>query len=302
MKHPARLLNSLIGHSKHHVKNSTEFIHALQTLRVGPQDIMVSFNMVSLFTNVPILSCHFTQDIVTVFKDMLTSTYFVCNGQCYEQTDGIAIGSPLSPIIANFNMEDSEKRVLEKATHKPLRWYHYVDDTFVTWQHGVNKLETLELLNSMHKKIQFTMGMEDKAHLPFLDTDMYTEKTGRHHRPQDVRIPMHTNLYLRPMSHHHLSNKYMVLATLMFRARTICDKDSLGQELEFLETSFRENGYSLKQIQWVFSRKENNPKDNTKPNSTSFLPHAQLVSGCLNRMLSKHNLRGISIPPKKVCD
>jgi hypothetical protein len=27
-----------------------------------------------------------------------------------------------------------------------------------------------------------------------------------------------------------------------------------------------------------------------------------LVSGCLNRMLSKHNLRGISIPPKKVCD
>jgi hypothetical protein len=128
---------------------------------------MVSFDVISLFTNVPILEplellgCHFTQDIVTLFKHVLTSTYFVCGGQHYEQTDGVAMGSRLSPVIAYFFMEDSEERALEKATHKPSCLYRYVDVTFVIWRHGVDKLKTfLEFLNSIHKKIQFTMEME----------------------------------------------------------------------------------------------------------------------------------------------
>jgi DNA-binding transcriptional MerR regulator len=74
----------------------------------------------------------------------------------------------------------------------------------------------------------------------------------------------------------------------------------LGKELEFLETSFRENGYSLKQIQQVFSRKEKTPRHNKKPNLTAFLPHVQSVSGHLNRMLRKHIIRRINLPPKKV--
>jgi hypothetical protein len=38
----------------------------------------------------------------------------------------------------------------------------YVDDTFVIWQHGVNKLKTfLDILNSIHKKIQFMMKMKN---------------------------------------------------------------------------------------------------------------------------------------------
>jgi hypothetical protein len=46
-------------------------------------------------------------------------------------------------------------------------------------------------------------------------------------------------------------------------------------ELEFLKNPFRENGYSLKQIQWVLSTKEKTPKDNKKPNLTAFLPYYQ---------------------------
>ena len=38
----------------------------------------------------------------------------------YEQTDGVAMVSPLSPGIANFFMEDFEKKALEQATRKPV--------------------------------------------------------------------------------------------------------------------------------------------------------------------------------------
>jgi hypothetical protein len=135
-----------------------------------------------------------------------------------------------------------EERVLEKPTHKPLCWCCYVADTFVIWQHGVDKLKTfLEFLNSIHKKIQFTMEMEEEEHPPFLDISVY-RRPGSTLGHRIYRKAMHSNLYLHLMSHHRPSNKHAVLATLMFRARAICDEDSLGQELEFLKTSFRENG------------------------------------------------------------
>jgi hypothetical protein len=59
---------------------------------------MVSFDVVSLFTNVPIkdsiqlLSKHFEHSILALFKHVLTSTYFSFDGQFYEQTDGVAMG------------------------------------------------------------------------------------------------------------------------------------------------------------------------------------------------------------------
>jgi hypothetical protein len=34
------------------------------------------------------------------------------DGQFYEQMDGVAMGSPLSPVIPNFFMEDFEKKAI----------------------------------------------------------------------------------------------------------------------------------------------------------------------------------------------
>ena len=62
------------------------------------------------------------------------------------------------------------------------------------------------------------------------------------------RKPTHTNLYLHPNSHHHPANKHPVLASLIHRAKALCDEDSLTQELEFLATVFKDNGHSPQQI------------------------------------------------------
>ena len=134
-KHLTGYLNQLPGNLAHHVKNLAHFIQILERLQVQPGDLMVSFEVVSLFTKVPVddslslLNHHFTEDIRALFKLVLTSTYFCVNNQFFEQTDGVAMGSPLPPVIANFFMEDFEKRALDQATLKPTCWYRYVDDT-----------------------------------------------------------------------------------------------------------------------------------------------------------------------------
>jgi len=107
-KYFAGLLSQLTWNSAHHPPNSFQFVQILKSLRVQPEDLMVSFDVVSLFHNVPIVdsldlrSQHFEDNVLVLFKHVLTSTYFCFGGQFHEQTDVIAMGSPLSPVIANF--------------------------------------------------------------------------------------------------------------------------------------------------------------------------------------------------------
>ena len=101
----------------------------------------------------------------------MTTTYFQFNDSFYEQTDGAAMGSPLSPILANIYMEFFEELAISMATKKPSIWLLYVDDTFVTCKHGEDNLKSfLGHLNSIKTSIQFTMEEEEEEErLPFLD-------------------------------------------------------------------------------------------------------------------------------------
>jgi hypothetical protein len=85
---------------------------------------MVSFDVVSLFTRVPIketmdlLRQNF-EDVLRLFRHVQTISYFKFNGQFYGQTGGVAMGSSLSPVIANFCVEDYEEVAHELAPIKP---------------------------------------------------------------------------------------------------------------------------------------------------------------------------------------
>jgi hypothetical protein len=72
------------------------------------------------------------------------------------------------------NVVLAEERALDFAPHNLHCWFRYVDDTFVIWPHGPDKLK--DFLN--HHCIQFTMETEIDGHLPFLDIDIYRRPNG----------------------------------------------------------------------------------------------------------------------------
>jgi hypothetical protein len=84
----------------------------------------------------------FEEGVLGFFRHVLTTSYFTFNGQFYGKTDGVAIGSPLFPVMANFYMEDYEKAALESPLPliKPRCSFRYVEDTFIIWPHGPDKL------------------------------------------------------------------------------------------------------------------------------------------------------------------
>ena len=54
------------------------------------------------------------------------------SGQLFDQIDGVAMGSPLGPSLANIFMSHLEKRYLANcpSEFKPVLYRRFVDDTY----------------------------------------------------------------------------------------------------------------------------------------------------------------------------
>ena len=214
---------------------------------------MVSFDVKALFTFVPI------QPAITIIKKLLEedqslqqrttmsvnnitcllefclkSTYFTYQGQHFEQLEGPAMGSPISPIVANLFMENFEEKAISTAPHPPYFWKRYVDDTFTILESS-HRRAFLDHINSIDQHIQFTCEeqREDRS-IPFLDVLVIPNEDGSLNSTV-FRKPTHTDLYLQWDSHHTLPSKYSVIGTLLHRANTICsDPQLLKQEEDHL--------------------------------------------------------------------
>ena len=172
-----RILKPLSGTTDSYVKDSSAFVERISQTTILKSDVLVSFDVVSLFTRVPVdealdvISKLLLQDeklperttipapdLCRLIELCLKSTYFRFSDAFYEQVEGAAMGSPLSPIVANLYMEAFEKRALDTSAQKPNLWIRYVDDVFAILPHGDQALdEFLNHLNSQHPAIQFTM-------------------------------------------------------------------------------------------------------------------------------------------------
>ena len=76
------------------------------------------------------LSQKFHREAADLIKPVLTNTYLY-GGSFFRQEDGVAIGFPLTPVVASFYMKHFEQTAISTAIYKPTRWCRYVKDTFV---------------------------------------------------------------------------------------------------------------------------------------------------------------------------
>jgi hypothetical protein len=123
------------------------------------------------------------------------TTYFQVDNKLFQQKDGMAMGSSLSPIVSNIFMEHFEKLALNLAQYKPSLWLQHVDDTFVVWPHGPEWLQNfLNHLNSLRASIHFTMETESDSVIPFLD--VLVIRKGMTLAIRVYKKPTHTGRYL----------------------------------------------------------------------------------------------------------
>jgi hypothetical protein len=302
-KHVAKILSPLVGHTDSFIKDSNEFIKIIKNEKVRPQDTLISFDVVSLFTKIPldeaiqIIKEVTDPETTNLAKVYLRSTFFSYQGEFYEQTSGVAMGSPLSPIVANLFMENFEKRALDSFPLKPLRWKRFVDDTNVLWPHGKEELHNFfQHLNNISEEIKFTMELEENDSIPFLDV-LIKRKSNGDLGHAVYRKKTHTENYLHANSHHHPNQKLGVLKTLATRAIRISDEAHLDKETDHLTKTFKNIGYKHKDIKNAINRalekthdKPTIPKDQN-PNRDACLPYIQGVTDRIARVLSKKEIK-----------
>ncbi|XP_068692858.1 uncharacterized protein [Montipora foliosa] len=249
---------------------------------------MCSWDVTSLFTNVPLdETIQICLDRLyslpdppqlprSVLKDLLRfatkKSHFIFDGQYYDQIDGVAMGSPLGPVLANIFMCHFEEKWLMNSRFCPSLWFRYVDDTFTMFDSKDNANEFLSFLNGRHDSIKFTLEFEEDNKIPFLDillkrcpentfsTSVYRKKT-------------FTGLYTKWDSFTPRKYKINLIRTLAYRCFRICSSPSLLQAaIKDLRKLLLQNGYPQGVITFNINdvlnknkNKSNNPVQGTVP-------------------------------------
>ena len=87
----------------------------------------------------------------------------------YDQIDGVAMGSPLAPVLANLVLGRYENIWLNKYQGPTVHFYRrYVDDTFCLFNTEHDAISFFDFINSQHPSIKFTMEKETNKVLAFL--------------------------------------------------------------------------------------------------------------------------------------
>ena len=247
------------------LKNSYDFKNILEKERYPGSAFLTSFDVTSLFTNVPVKE---TLEIATEcmysnggsfrnmskgnFKRLLElctlDNHFLFNNQHYSQFEGFAMGNPISATMANLFLSFHETNWLDNCplAFKPLVYRRYVDDCFIIFREKNHAPKFLEYLNNQHDNINFTMEMEDENKLNFLDCTV--EKNTINNFVSLIfsvfRKPTFTSLGMNYHSNTFHNFKLNDIRTLLHRAYEISSNwKLLDNELKFLLNYFTLNGY-----------------------------------------------------------
>ena len=160
------------------------------------------------------------------FRELLTRTISesltLFDQEFYKQHDGVAMGFPLGPTLANVFLCYHEKIWLQSfpSESKLVIYRRYVDDTFLLFRskHRIKKFRNY--LNRQHRNIRFTSEIENENSVSFLDIKISRENnkftTSVYRKPTFSRVLTNFGSFILK------SYKHNLLFTLLHRAFKLC--------------------------------------------------------------------------------
>ena len=249
---------------RHNLKSTQEFLEKINAFSLKGDELMVSYDVVSLFTNVPLEE---TIDIIlnyvyapgspitppferVVFRKMLlicSQSYFMYKDVLYQQINGVSMGGPLAPTLANACLVHLENELLKNnCSYFPKLFLRYVDDCFALFDNFECANLFLQRLNSLHPSIQFTVERGNRC-MPFLDVNV--EIHSNTFITSVFRKVTHTEVFLNYFAVAPTVWKKGVILSLLHRAKMICSSVPVfNTEVSKLKNMFIANSYPVKFI------------------------------------------------------
>lgn len=176
---------------KYSVTNSTEAIDKIKQARIFPDMKFRSYDAKSMFTNISVTTAlkaiikrkdtlkldDITLKLIidTIKFACITNTEIKFNDNVYKQIKGLRMGSPLSPILADFVMEDLLDKVFTNIM-KPQLFIKYVDD-ILTAVEDEDHEEIFKALNEADEHLKFDQEVENvEKQINYLDFTVINDR------------------------------------------------------------------------------------------------------------------------------
>ncbi|CAF4298322.1 unnamed protein product, partial [Adineta steineri] len=216
-KYLARAIRNARPQAKSYVKDSFDFVNKLKEIILDKNKtyIKCSFDVESLYTNVPVkeaieitlnyiykptklIDVPFSRDQMEKLLYLsITDAPFRFQNKIYKQIDGVAMGNPLAPIIADLWMQKMEDKLNRFSTNKPLIWLRYVDDIFCIFTIPKIKIDDFHSrINKWHPNLRFTLEVESNISYSISFLDVLVTHNEDKLVTSLYRKPTHTGLYM----------------------------------------------------------------------------------------------------------
>ena len=252
-----------ISSNKFSIKDTFPFIDWIKQ-QAHNNNYMCSFDVNSLFTNVPLDETinisinklyhslnppNLPKEVMHTLMEFATKqSHFIFDWKYYDQINGVAMGSPLGPILANIFVCSFEEWFINmyKTPNSPLTWHRYVDGHFCLFnnKHSVSMFQSY--LNACHPNILFMIELEENNKLQFLDILMKRDGNNPLFKTTVHRKKTFTGLYTKWDSFTICKYKINLICTLAFRYYKICsDRHTLKEALDYLKRFLMQNGFPI---------------------------------------------------------
>lgn len=178
------IFQKIFNRKGYHIKNSLEVKGKIKGIKINKDEELASYDVTSMFTSITIdlvnkiiltkadefekmgMNMKILNDILNFL--LVDCAIFQWKGEFYKQVNSLAMGSPLSPILANIIMTSILEASVPRLITPPKVLCAYVDDTFcIIKSNLIEKFR--EILNEFHPKIRFTVERQNNNSIIFLD-------------------------------------------------------------------------------------------------------------------------------------
>ena len=271
-------LKPIISNNDLMISNTQAFADLIKSEPpLEPDEEYVSYDVESLFTNIPV---HETIDYIldeinvkkklpelckrSIFKKLLLKltcgNVFMFNDKFYRQSNGCAMGGPLSVIMANIYMTKLEIEVVIPMT--PPFYKRFIDDIITRRKKDTPDL-LLDKMSAYHPKINFTVEQDP---CKFLDTKLLI-KEDRSYETRVFRKP--SKLPSHWFSKTPIRHKRNAITGDLHRSKKI--SSFFSEEVEIIHNKYVKAGFPKK---FVSSTIDNfiNPKPRLDEEDIPLIP------------------------------
>ncbi len=256
-----------------YVKDTTDFLTKLKSIRTKPDSLLVTLDVDSMYTNIDnedgleaVKKAFISQPdsyrsdehILKLLEIGLKNNDFEFNGERFLQISGTAMGKKFAPSYANIFMADWEETALEKCYQTPSFYLRYLDDIFLIWDHGeANFWNFFEILNNHHPAIKLTARVE-KQSIDFLDVSIF--KAGDYTETGQLQTKVFfkttdTHQLLHKASYHPKHTFSGIIKSQIMRFYRICSQESdFNEACTTLFQALRKRGYTIRFLRNIKSQ------------------------------------------------